>query len=434
MGELKDRVLKKIRTGIKNIRSGNVNGIPTPFVRFKQDYPLMKKGVSICVTASTKGAKSQLVNWLYVFHTLLYSFEHQDKVHIKIQYYTLEEQDEDLFERYMCFLLMAKYNKIVSLSDLNSDERELPSDIQEIIGSEEFSQLLDWYETHINFSDEADPEKIIGELEGILKKDGEIIYKEEEDEIGDTIKVPHKYKPHDPLLYFISIVDHVSLLKEMPGKDLRSTLVWFSREYNVRLRNFYKMIPICVQQQDFAGDRTSDKGANKGEPTRAGASDSKYLARDVSLMIGIYAPYHFKVPNYCGYDILKLKDRCRFLSILANRHGVIGGTIGLRFVGECAYFEELPRPDDAMIERYYEQADIVGKKIKIFHSLYKYLESFKITKKLTIGGHTAKQEHYLDLLSDNYKQLELNNQMPKTKKTFMIFKLLQRLFNFKNHD
>ena len=359
---MKRDILEDIFNRRDRLRSGMLNGIPTPFTRFHEDFPLICRGRSYGVTASTKGAKSQFVNWLFVFNVLEYAYANQDKVRVKIVYYSLEEQPEDLFKRWICYLLRKRRGWKVSLSELNSDEVELRQEVLNEITSDGMVALMDWYEESVSLRTESRPEVIIRELEDDLAKEGEVVYEDVEDELGEMTKVPKSYKPHDDKLYFISVIDHVSLLSEMPGKDLRQTLVWFSREYNVRMRNFYKCIPVCVQQQDFAGDRQSSKEASKGEPTRAGASDSKYLARDLSMLIGVYAPSHFGVPEYLGYDIMRLKDRCRFISVLANRHGVIGGKIGMRFIGECAWFEELPKPGDQRLEEYYEMVDIYGRK------------------------------------------------------------------------
>ena len=70
---------------------------------------------------------------------------------------------------------------------------------------------------------------------------------------------------------------------------------------------------------------------NKIRPTMSGLSDSKYTAKDCSMMLGITNPYSHELDSYLGYDIRKFKDSIRFLEVVLNREGQSNGIIALYF-------------------------------------------------------------------------------------------------------
>lgn len=47
-----------------------------------------------------------------------------------------------------------------------------------------------------------------------------------------------------------------------------------------------------------------------------------------------------------GYDIKKFKDNIRFLEVIVNRDGEMGGILPLFFDGATCTFKELPLPND----------------------------------------------------------------------------------------
>lgn len=100
----------------------------------------------------------------------------------------------------------------------------------------------------------------------------------------------------------------------------------------------------------------------------SGLSDSKYTAKDCSMMLGITNPYSHELDNYLGYDIRKFKDSIRFLEVVLNREGQSNGIIALYFDGKTCTFRELPPPNDReALEKVYKYLDnIRGKSNKIF--------------------------------------------------------------------
>lgn len=121
--------------------------------------------------------------------------------------------------------------------------------------------------------------------------------------------------------------------------------------------------------------------AGKIRPTMAGLSDSKYTAKDCSVMLGITNPYSFEIPEYLGYNIQKLKGNARFLEVVLNRNGQSNGICPLYFDGATNYFSELPLPSDALgIDKVYKYLDSLKKKSATFMTIQKKLRKvFNLT-------------------------------------------------------
>lgn len=65
-----------------------------------------------------------------------------------------------------------------------------------------------------------------------------------------------------------------------------------------------------------------------------------------NVTLGLFSPFRFGLTEYFKYDITILKDRIRFLEVITNRDGEMGGILPLWFDGAVCDFRELPKPDD----------------------------------------------------------------------------------------
>ena len=102
-----------------------------------------------------------------------------------------------------------------------------------------------------------------------------------------------------------------------------------------------------------------------------GLSDSKYTAKDASMMLGITNPHSHELTSYLGYDITKFKGNIRFLEVVLNRDGQSNGIIALYFDGKTCTFKELPPPNDKeALDKVYNYLNKIrgGNKIFMFFS------------------------------------------------------------------
>lgn len=351
---LKERVLGNLKRRKEKLLNGGINSIPSPFIRFSDDFIGIEQASYYCVTSSTKGAKTQFASFVFVFNALLYAYKNPDKVRLKIFYYPLEETPEDIMTRFMSFLLytLSKGKIRIAPIDLKSTKNNKPVDdkILELLNTEEYSKIIQFFEDNVIFSSSTNPTGVYTECRRYAEEHGTVHKKKQKiknEFTGKTEEIDafDYYEQDDPDEYRLIFYDHISLTSTERGLTLKQSIDKLS-EYFVILRNRYKFSPVVIQQQAFANEGLDAFKENKLRPTIAGLSDSKYISRDANVVLGLFSPFKFELPEYQHYDITKLKDNVRFLEVLVNRGGSPGGLVALYFDGAVNYFDELPRPEE----------------------------------------------------------------------------------------
>lgn len=350
---LKSRVLGNLKRRKEKLLNGGINSIPSPFVRFSDDFIGIEQASYYCITSSTKGAKTQFASFVFVFNALIYAYNNPDKVRLKIFYYPLEETPEDIMTRFMSFLLYTLSNGQIRIApvDLKSTKNYKPvsDEILDLLNTEEYSKIIQFFEDNIIFSASTNPTGVYTECKRYAEEHGTVYKKKQKikNEFGQTVEVDafDHYEQDDPDEYRIIFYDHISLTSTEKGLTLKQSIDKLS-EYFVLLRNRYKFSPVVIQQQAFAGEGLDAFKENKLRPTIANLGDSKYPSRDANVVLGLFSPFKYELPEYQHYDITKLKDNVRFLEVLVNRGGSPGGLVALYFDGAVNYFKELPRPEE----------------------------------------------------------------------------------------
>lgn len=378
-----DRTFDYIKERRDKILKGGINSIPSPFVRFSDEFIGIEQKKYYIVTANTKVGKTQLASFLFLFTPLLYAYEHPEQLRIKIFYFPLEETPEDVTLRFMSFLLN-KYTGIrLSPSELSSSSNKaLDENVIEALNSDTIKDILNFYNEHVEFSATRNPTGINKEVEKYMRDNGTIHWKKTKikDDFGGIREVEafDYYTPNDPNEYVLLFVDHVSLLQPENGLKEKAVIDKLS-EYCVILRNRYGVSPVLIQQQ--AADRESLDAfkENKLRPTSQGLADSKYTARDCNCLLGIFSPFRHELPEYKKYDITKLQRNCIFLEVILNRGGNSGGLVGLFFDGVTCEWAELPRPDDMVgmnkVYAYIKRLRDTSKSKMFFMKIINYVKS-----------------------------------------------------------
>lgn len=378
MGALIDRVINNLEERRCNIIEGNINSIPSPFERFRDDFIGIEQGQYIVVTAPTKGSKSQFTNYMYVFTPVLYAYNNPNKIDLKIIYFTLEENADRIIQRFMSFLLnhLSKGKIRISPRDLRSTDNEKPlsEEIIKILKSEEYQNILNFFEQSVEFiSDGCNPTGMYKICRDYALSQGTIINKKVKygDEEFDKFD---SYVPNNPKLYKLVITDHIALIEKERGFTDKQAIDKWS-EYEVKyLRNRYGFTCIDIQQQAFEGEGIEAQKLGKVEGSIGSLGDSKYTARNANIVLGLFSPFKFELPQYKGYDITKFKDNIRFLKIYVNRDGEMGGVCPLFFDGAVCQFKELPRPEDK------EELEKVYRYIYSLHNKNKSFFAFTYNK------------------------------------------------------
>lgn len=346
-----DRVINNLKERRNNVLNGEINCIPFNLPRFSNDIPGIEKDKYYLISGSTKSGKSQVTNYLFLYTPLLYAYNNPDKVRVKIFYFPLEETPENITLRFMSYLLYTLSSIRVAPIDLKStnSSKILSQDVIDLLESKQYTDILKFYEENVIFLNERNPTGVWKTMLKYAHDTGTIHYKDiditnKETGVVETKRTFDYYEPHDNKEYVICITDHVSLLENERGFDLRQTINKFS-EYMMILRNKYHYIPVVVQQQSTEISSLEAFKNNKIRPTTAALSDSKYTSKDCTLMLGITNPFVHELPEYLGYNIRQFKGNIRFLEVVINREGESNNIVALYFDGATNYFRELPLPN-----------------------------------------------------------------------------------------
>lgn len=351
-----DRIIEGLESRREKVLRGDINCIPTPFKRLGCSFPGIEMDKYYLLSGSTKGGKTQVSNFLFVYTPILYAYKHPEQLRVKIFYFPLEETPENITLRFMSYLLytMSGMRIRVSPMDLRSTDasKVLDTEVLELLRSEEYQKILKFYEDNVLFLTERHPTGIYTAVRDYAYKNG-IIHRKRvkitNKETGNVQEVEafDYYEPFDEKEYVIIITDHVGLLNQESGLSLRETINKHS-EYMMILRNKFHYTPVVVQQQSMETNNLEAFKSNKIRPTMAGLADSKGPGKDCTVMLGITNPFSFELPEYLGYDISRLRGNARFLEITLNREGQSNDISPLYFDGATNYFVELPPSKDSI--------------------------------------------------------------------------------------
>lgn len=351
--DLYNRVLKKLKKRKDIVDKGGINCIPSPFQRYRNTFIGVEQGKYITMTAATKGYKSQFSSYLFIYNSILYAYNNPGKIVVNIMYYPLEETPETVIERFMSYLLYTLSNKTIRVppQDLRStnENNPLPDEILELLKSEEYKNILEYFLSCMHFQTDTNPTGIYNTCKAFIQSRGETIYKEIpiKDHLTGDINIVNGFdyfKPRNENEYNLIYIDHIGLISTERGMDLRESMNKLS-EYLVLLRNRYNFTPIVIQQQVFNETIDAFK-IGKLKPTVTGLADSKYTARDSNLVMSLFTPFNYELKEYMGYDITKFRKNITFLEVLVNRDGESNNVAPLYVDGGVTYFAELPLPSD----------------------------------------------------------------------------------------
>ena len=345
------RVLSGIEERRQRIINGDVNCIPSPFTTFTDCFPGVEQGKYYIVTAATKGAKSQLASYLFLYVPLLFAYENPTKIRLQIFYFPLEETPEKITLRFMSYLLYTKYKIRISPLKLWSvaQGQVFNSKILEALNSIEIRSILDFFEEHVHFITERNPTGCWKTVNRYAQEAGTIhrkpiIIENKETGVKQEKIVFDYYEPKDPDEYVIILADHAGRLEQERGMTKKETIDKLS-EYFMVFRDHYRYTPVLIQQQNSDTVSLDAFKANKIRPTYNGLMDSKQPGQDSSMVLGLTCPYSFEIPEYLKYNIRRLRGYARFLEVVLNREGESNTVLPLYFDGATNYFVPLPKAD-----------------------------------------------------------------------------------------
>ena len=353
------RVLTNLEERRQRILKGEINSIPSPFSIF----PGIEQAMYYLVSGASKGGKTQIANYLFLYTPILYAYYNPDKLRVRVFFFPLEETPERITMRFMCHLLYILSQRKIRIdpSTLRSINKNkvVSSEVLKLLNSLEYRSILDFYEDHVHFITDKNPTGCWKTINEYAQKAGTIhkktiLIENKETGVSQEKEIFDYYEPKDKDEYVIVIWDHAGLTNQERGMSLKESIDKLS-EYFKDIRNYYGYIPVLIQQQNIETIGLDAFKANKIRPTLAGLADSKNPGKDCSMMLGITNPYAFERPDYLKYNIKILKGYARFLEIVLNREGESNDVLALYFDGATNFFAPLPSAkDDIKLQKVYK--------------------------------------------------------------------------------
>lgn len=344
-------IFERVYADIEKNKLLRENGLYTciPWVdlpKFSTVIPGIEKERYTIVTASSKVGKTQIADFMYMYQPYKFISQNESNIKIKILYFSLEISKSAKLLSIISNRLFTDYGIIIDSQNLESKfQSYILTD--EVLGKvKEIKEKIEVFEDTVTIIDTIrNPFGIYKYCRDWFEKNGTIHYKNimignEEHKIMDF------YEPTDPDLYTIIIIDNYNLLTPEKGGTLGDAINKFSSDYALTLRDKFKAHIVAIQQQSAAKENLEfTKGGGlieqKLRPSPDGLGDSKLTGRDVNYLLGLFAPYRHEIKNWSGYDLTKLKDNHRELSISLNRQGSGFKNVNLFFNGAVNHFYEL---------------------------------------------------------------------------------------------
>jgi replicative DNA helicase len=344
------KFLNKVKDYKNNREQGKFNCIPLPFERLTQIIPGFQQGTNIIITANSGVGKSLLTKYMTVFWPYIWCKENPESgISFKSIYFALEESKEEFIASATSFFLHYYKNIKVSPDDILSMHKDTILDNNTLQAIEELGPIME------DFLSKVDIQDTIGNVTGAYKyvrqyatDNGTHHYKTIKID-GQDVEVYSHYEPNDPDEYMFIQSDHDSLWNPESGESLHNTMSKWSATYGRKqITKHFNYISVNVQQQNAASEQQQydNKGNpifNKLRPSLSELADNKLTARNAFLVFGLFAPDRYEIPTYNGYNIYKMKDNYRSLSVLKNRRGRSSIETSLYFDGATCNFKELPR-------------------------------------------------------------------------------------------
>lgn len=361
-----------------NLLSGGVNCIPSPFKRFVDDFCGMEQSTYYVITSYTKGGKSQFCSYTFLYRTVIFSYYTNKSLDFKFIYFNLEETKERIMERFMSWLLYRFSHGAIRVSprELRSTSTPVDESVLKRLAKDDIQNILRYFEEHVIFPTESpNPTGIYKFCKQYAEEHGTAYTRKVtvRDELGQPqeMEVFDHYEQDNPKEYRFIIIDTINLIDTERGMSLKQSIDKLSEYLAKYLRNRYHFSPIVIQQQAFESEGNDAFKLGRVRPSAVGLGDSKYTSRDANVTLGLFSPFRFGISDYLSYNIEILRDRIRFLEVITNRDGEMGGMIPLWFDGAVCDFRELPKSsyykdatqsDKQELEKIYRYCDALNNK------------------------------------------------------------------------
>lgn len=349
---MKKNYLEISREERKKGKKGLNKGIPINLPRLAKTIPNIQKKYYTIASDSGVG-KSKFTNYLFMYNSF-FQWKSGKIEDYEIVYLTAEMTIEEIIGEFQAILLYLKYNTLIDIDTIYSyGDKKISDDVDNLLESEEVIKLTEEFISKITIiSENFTPKFVYKSLFDLARRNGEIVTKTINNE-----EVFAEYKKTNPNKWCIFILDNFQKLKSNNGDSLKDAIIQTSSMLDVYGRIRFGFVCVGLQQLNRVSKTFDRYKLAQYFPSEQDLKDSEAPFHDCQVCIVQISPFKLDLDEFAKYKIkgnIGLKDRFRAIKIIKNRGGNSYVVDFLLFLGENAFYKELPYAED-MKDSDYEQ-------------------------------------------------------------------------------
>lgn len=339
-------------------------GIPISLVKLRKYIPNIQKGRYYLVALDSGLGKTKFSNYLFLYTPFFEWMKCNGSFDIDINYYTAEMTIEEIIAELQAYWVftITKYQSLIDMDFIYSyGENKITKEIDDMLESNECKDITNEFEKKVRIVNENFGRKYIyKQLIASAEKHGTLEWEE-----GEDVHFIKSYTEYNQNMYNINIIDNYQRLQRLPGEDAKQTIDIVSRQIDWARQKFNQTW-VALNQINRTTKNLDRYKLEQYWPGPESLKDSENPFHDCQTCIVGISPKALNLRVFDGYKVLHdeesrgLMDRLRPIKIIKNRGGVAHKTGYLGFLGECAFFFELPETDKLSPSWYNKFYDTYG--------------------------------------------------------------------------
>lgn len=336
-----DKTLGAIDRG----KDGGNEGLPYGIPSLVDYIPNIQQETYYLIGGETSSGKTALADYMFLYSPFEYLMANKGNTDkkLKILYWSFEISIENKIAKGICQKIWRDHKILVDVNYILSRGKNRISDemYNLVLNTREYFEEL--HDILVICDVATNPTGITIRNEKFCKE--HFI----EEKIGEF---EVKRTPKDPNLYLMGITDHIGLVRSQKDLTTAKDKIDYISGRNVEYRDKYRFIPVDISQfnRSLASAERELSTKNKPDYNKVGPQlsdfkDSGSTQENANVVLSIFSPNRYGIPEYNDYQIKDLKDRIRMLSVLKGRDGIPDLAKGLGYLGECGLYIDLPIPE-----------------------------------------------------------------------------------------
>jgi len=336
-----DNLATEVNDGIL----GRNSGIPMGFTRLNNYISIRKSNIYL-LGGYTGSGKTSLLDDAFVLNPVDYLLKNRERENIDLQiiYWSMERRKNFKLAKWISRRIFLDHGIIIPVNRMmgwcNREQRLTPDEHDLFLLHREYIEAIQSVVTI--FDGPENPTGIRNYIKKMCLEQGKV------EDVDEYHKV---YLPDKPNKIILNIKDHIGLHKKEKMLTTKKEIIDKGSEDDRYNRDFFGVSTVALSQ--FNRDIANPMRIKNGdvEPMLEDFKDSGSTQEDADIVLSLFDPMRYKVPDPSGYQLDKLKDsmgrkKYRSLKILKNSYGSDDVRIGLAFQPEIGMFKEMPKLND----------------------------------------------------------------------------------------